>query len=144
MDQLFLKSMGRILVVRGPKSLPADVDHVSAISALCRDAGLVMLFSFGDDKYNLPQGFVLPTNARLIEYDYETLDASVDAVTSAFAHIGAAFVSRHKMGGAMPFVLSGGVVSLPTGTQLEFYDARQANSSTSVDVEDSLNTWFLG
>jgi hypothetical protein len=136
-------TMGRILVVRGPKSLPSDVDHATAISALCRDAKLVLLFSFGDDKYKIPPSFTLPTNARLIDYDYETLDESVDEVSEAFALMGAQFVSRHQLKGTMPFVLSGGVISLPPGTSLEFYDNQKTNSPTSVDVDDSLSTWSI-
>ena len=138
-----LLTMGRILVVRGPKSLPTDVDHATSISALCRDAKLVLLFSFGDDKYQLPSSFTMPTNARLIDYDYESLDASVDEVSEAFALLGAQFVSRHRMQGTMPFVLSGGVISLPPGTSLEFYDNQQMHSPTSVDVDDSLSTWSI-
>lgn len=134
---------GRILVVRGPRSLPHNVDHATSISAICRDAALVLLFSFGDDKYVIPETFTLPMNARLIDYDYETLDESVTAVSEAFALLGAQFVSRHRMQGVMPFALSGGVVSLPPGTQLEFYGNNSVNSQTNVDVDDSLSTWSL-
>lgn len=141
MDGEFLSTHGRILVVKDPKSLP-NADHAAAVSALCRAAALVLLFSFGDSQYQFPPGYELPENAKLIEYDYETLDASVAQVSEAFAAHGVSFYSRHATKDPIPFVLTGGVISLPAGTQLEFFDSAKSRTS-KITLNESQSGWQI-
>ena len=119
MEDLLLR---QIIVVTSPTLLPPGNDHATRIAALCRDHQLVILLYFGDEQYELPRNYCLPYNARLVYYDYETLDKSLAELEEYLSLFGVGVISRHHNGRHLPFVLGGSILQVPKDVQLSFLD----------------------
>lgn len=110
-----------LLVVPGPGTLPTDSSHEEIIDQLCREHSFVLLLKFGDAQYNTSPGYILPPNAKLVEYDYETLDLSVEAIRDYLSGFGVGLVSRHKNEiDPLPFILTGSILKVPPNVNLSF------------------------
>jgi len=131
----------QIVVVTSPTLLPSGADHATTVAALCRDNQLVLLLHFGDERYNFPENHCLPYNARVVHYDYETLDESLAELESYLSGFGVGMISRHKMNGThLPFVLGGSILQVPRGVQLSFLDSRSELpelEKTTVSIPDA-------
>lgn len=120
-----------ITIIKSPKTLPSDKSHKESIDSLAANNCLVILLSFGDEKYDVPETYQMPLNVRSVHYDYESMDESLDSVQQCLEGFGVGLVSRHKNQTApLPFLLTGSILTLPEGTKLNIPDsASNTNSS---------------
>lgn len=108
-----------ITIIKSPSTLPKDVSHKETIEYLAQKHNLVILLSFGDEIYDVPEDYNFPLNVRCVHYDYESLDESLHSVQKCLAGFGVGLVSRHKSESApLPFILTGSILTLPEGTKL--------------------------
>lgn len=131
--------LSRVLVVTSPTQL-SGANHVSSIDGLCRRHQLVILMHFGDEQYKLPGNYCLPHNAKIIYYDYESLDVALDSLEHYLQTVGIDLISRHhQAGNRLPFLLGGVILQVPSDVQLSFFDAHAPStlSKTSVSVLDA-------
>ena len=130
-----------IMIIKSPLSLPKDRSHKDSIEYLVTKYNLVILFSFGDEVYDLPPTYRVPLNVRSVHYDYDTMEESVGSVQKYLEGFGVGFVSRHKSEVApLPFLLTGSILTLPEGTRLSIPEMVGAEEPT---VEHSKKTWDL-
>jgi hypothetical protein len=120
------KVLNNILIIKGPSSLPKNCSHKEAIESLASQHKLVILFCFGDDAYDIPPNYILPTNVRTIHYAYETLDQSLDEVKECLKGFGVGIISRHKNElDPLPFILTGSILQVPSDTELSFFSGKE-------------------
>jgi len=139
-----MENANQIIVVSSPDSLPKGESHAVCIDALCRKYQLVILMCFGDEAYQLNRGYILPPNAHLIPYDYETIDASLAQVEKYLEGFGVGLVSRHNVDGRrLPFVFTGSVLKVPEGVDLAFFDEHDGSDVTKVRLDVPDAEWDL-
>ena len=110
---------GVLVIVRSPKDLPAGIPHSQSIQALSRKYTQVLLFSFGDEKYDVA---ALPPNCQLLPYSYDTLDDDLGKLQATLSGFGMGLMSRHKELGRLPFILAGSVITVPQGRKVVLLD----------------------
>lgn len=117
-----------ILIVPGPSFFPENKPHEEIINDLCGKYTFVILLTFGDDEYNIRRGYSLPLNARLVCYDYESLDDSVEKIRSYLASFGVSMFSRHTSSSSrpLPFVMTGSIFQTPPDVRLEILEEYSA------------------
>lgn len=132
-----------LLVVPGPGTLPQGLPHEEAIDQLCRDHAFVILLQFGDSQYKLSPSYILPSNAKLVEYDYETLDQTLETLEQYLSGFGVGLVSRHKRDTEpLPFILTGSILKVPSNVTLSFLKTNTKVVPKKVEVEGQ-NDWDL-
>lgn len=137
-----LLTLGRILLVKSPTSLPRDVEHEESIVQLSQTAEAVILFSHGDDKYFVSPEFQFPVNVHHIRYDYDTLTRDTIKLKEVLEGLGLVVRNRH-LEATMPFILTGSIIALPAGKTLDFYDGKNNGEVGRVKVGSSRTTWTL-
>lgn len=131
-----------LLIVSSPAHLPTS-DHAECIYALCREYSLVLLFYFGDARYDLPDGFLLPANAKILEQQYETIDQTLEELQGHLEGFGVGVISRHKNDlEPLPFVMTGSILQVPPGVKLSFLKPGADLDVRKVEVTGS-NDWDL-
>lgn len=116
----------RIVFVKDPTVLPENEKHHEVIDSLAKANKLVVLLSHGN-KYNFPDGWILPANARLLEYDLEmpSIQAAVRRIRNLLREYDVEVHSRHlDERDALPIVLSGALMAVPSGTELSFLNGQ--------------------
>lgn len=112
----------RVVFVKDPTALPAGVYHHEAIEALSRNNKLVVLLSHGN-KYQLPPGWILPHNCKLIEYELtlENIEQNVIKIRNMLSEHGIDLYSRHlDNSDPMPMLLAGACLTMGPGTTVAF------------------------
>lgn len=112
----------RVVFVKDPTALPNGVRHHEAIDALAKNNRLVLLLSHGN-KYQLPTGWQLPGNVKLIEYDLTMpgIEENITKIRNILSDHGIDLYSRHlDNGDPMPMLLAGACLTLSHGTKVTF------------------------
>lgn len=125
-----------VVFVRDPTALPKSVEHAQSVDALARSYKLVILLSHGN-KYSFPDGWILPSNVELLEYDLEmsSVQAGVVKLRDILRRHAIEVRSRHlDKRDPMPLVLAGSVITVPVGTDVSFVN-NESDFPTIQDLE---------
>lgn len=134
--------LSRVLLVPSPNVLPTD-NHDDVIQGLCQQHQLVLLLKFGDEAYNLPPNSCLPHNAKLVSYDYETLDEALDQIEQHLSDFGIGVISRHRLSpNPLPFVLGGSILQVPQDVRLSFFDKNTPRQPVKLEIKTE-SEWDL-
>lgn len=129
-----------LLVVPGP-SVFTSQNHDDEVHALAAQHSLVLLLQFGDQRYNLTGP--LPHNVKLIKYDYETVEQSVDEIRNYLSGFGVSVISRHKKDAdPLPFVLTGSILTVPADVNVTFLKKNELTPTQKIVVITS-DDWDL-
>ena len=112
----------RVVFVKDPSILPDGLTHEEAVERLSRANSLVLLLSHGNS-YRFSDGWLLPANVRMLEYDIETLSLRecAERLRGYLREAGVQLHSRHlDFREALPLVLTGSVLVTPNTTELVF------------------------
>lgn len=129
--------LDRVVFVKDPSVLPEGSKHHEAIDALAAANKLVLLLSHGN-KYKLPEGWILPSNVRLLEYDLDmtSIQAAVIRIRDILREFGVDVHSRHLNDGeALPIPLAGAIITMNVGTQLLFLNGENSYAALRRYVE---------
>lgn len=129
-----------LLVVPGP-GVFVSPDHTDEVNALASKHPLVLLLQFGDQRYNISGP--LPHNVKLIKYDYDTVEESVDEIRNYLSGFGVSVVSRHKRDvDPLPFVLTGSILTVPADVSVTFLKKNELTPVQKIVVITS-DDWDL-
>lgn len=132
-----MEQSARVVFVKDPTALPNGVRHHEAIDALAKNNRLVLLLSHGN-KYQLPHGWLLPHNVRLIEYDLttEAIEENVNKIRNILSEYGVDLYSRHlDNDDPMPMLLAGACMTMGPGTKVAFVNKPDQYSNAKQDPD---------
>lgn len=133
--------LDRVVFVKDPSVLPEGAKHNEAIDVLSAANSLVLLLSHGN-KYRFPDGWVLPANVKLLEYDLDmtSIQAAVIRIRDILREFGVDVRSRHLDDReALPMPLAGAIITMNVGTQLVFLNGENSYSAMKRKVETPPN-----
>lgn len=139
-------SVGRVVVVTGPRMLPEGFRASQVASLLSKESSCVLMFQSGDDKYVFDRDYLIPSNVHVITYEYETWDETVDSLRGILRPLGIDFVGRDDR---LPFVLAGSIMRVPDKLDVSVYGAgKEAKQSVmeptkSVAATVSSPGWYI-
>lgn len=127
----------RVVFVKDPSVLPEGVKHHEAIDGLAGANKLVILLSHGN-KYQFPEGWILPSNVRVLEYDFDmtSIQSVVIRIRDILREFGINLHSRHL--GArevFPIPLAGAIITMNVGTQLAFINGENEYLASKSSLE---------
>lgn len=130
-------NLERVVFVKDPSVLPEGVKHHDAVDNLATANKLVVLLSHGN-KYSFPEGWILPANVRILEYDLDmsSIQSVVVRIRDILKEFGISLHSRHL--GArevFPIPLAGAVITMNVGTQLAFINGESDYLSSKAMLE---------
>jgi hypothetical protein len=117
--------------------LPEGSRQHDAIDTLAAANSLVLLLSHGN-KYKLPEGWILPGNVKLLEYDLDmtSIQAAVVRIRDILREFGVDVHSRHLDDReALPIPLAGAIITMNVGTQLVFLNGENSYTALRQKVE---------
>lgn len=129
--------LDRVVFVKDPTVLPEGFKHHEAIDTLAAANSLVLLLSHGN-KYKFPDGWILPANVRLLEYDLDmtSIQAAVIRIRDILREFGVDVHSRHLDDReALPMPLAGAIITMNVGTQLVFLNGENSYAALKKKVE---------
>jgi len=114
--------VNRVVFVKDPSVLPVGIPHSEAIETLAKNHQVVILLSHGNS-YVLPNGWEMPGNVSLFEYDLDLLSIThvIGVIRDLLRDHGIEIHSRHlDNDDALPMILAGSVLTVGPNTKISF------------------------